>query len=147
MSAVINASLTSGDFTVKTERRYHNGAQIWDLFYKNKFLIGGENPEELEKRRENFVANQCKFLKLHGREDDPISWIMYAKESKWSFTSGSEIDTGPDGRTFFHGNIQQYSAAFSYIILDEVLVTEVRSQLASLGFAQKLVVPGRIAIT
>lgn len=42
----------------------------------------------------------------------------------WNFQLPG-IDYNKDGRIFFHGNIQEYSAAFRYLILDQKLAERI----------------------
>lgn len=111
---------------IKTANRGpHGDTPYWDIFREGKFIIGAQSEAEAEDRKSMLEANGWTHLDCYKRgHPDPLGWIAHVREQSWTFLD-SLIETGKDGRTFFHGNIVEYSAAFNYMILDNVLLKNV----------------------
>lgn len=112
---------------VKRERTHVDATPIWDLHRGGQFIIGASSEEEIAKQRAKLDATQWTVLHLYGPVDDPVKWIEHVREEKWTFREGTYLDKGKDGRVFFAGNINEYSAAFRFLILDTALVATISS--------------------
>lgn len=104
--------------------RGHGGdVQYWDIFRQGQFVIGAQSEGAAKLRLACLEANDWTHLDVYGTSfPNPLEFIEYVREQQWTFDCGSEIKADPDGRTWFHGNIDQYSAAFRYLIFDAELL-------------------------
>lgn len=116
--------------SVEIIRKFRGGPNedvpYWDVIRDGKFIIGAQTPEDADRNLAALEANNWKFLTCYCREGstDPLDWIAKVREKGWTFLDAG-IEIGKDGRSFFHGNIVQYSAAFRFLILDDDLLKEV----------------------
>lgn len=109
--------------------RFGTSRILIDLLVDGVFVIGSDGTDELRRRVEALVANDLRWLTLYGLENDPLEWIdrVRAQAWTWQFPSWSEPCTGNRcAWARFSGNVAQYSAGFSYILIDSLIITEVR---------------------
>lgn len=116
--------------TIEIIRRFRGGptkdVPFWDIFRDGKFIIGAQTPEDADRNLAALEANNWEFLICYCREgaSGPLNWIAKVREKGWTFCDAG-IEIGKDGRAFFYGNIEEYSAAFRFLILDEGLLKQV----------------------
>ena len=88
---------------------------------KNKYV-----KEEQQERLQGYVRqlqdNDGKFYNEHWR--NPISiedLLRWKDENHYTFTEGTSfnIHEEPDGRVMFHGNFNEYSRGFFFVIYDK----------------------------
>lgn len=107
--------------------RYSNSRTLIDILVDNRFVIGSDGVAELRRRVEGLVANGLRWLTVYGMENDPLTWIDRVREEAWTWQHPSWTEPSDRcGWARFGGNVAQYSGAFSYILLDPLLITEVR---------------------
>lgn len=91
-----------------------------------QFIIGGSTEAEAKKRLEQLEANDWKHLDCYLRgHPDPLEWIAHVREQGWTFETFSTVDISSNGRAFFSGNVNEYSAAFRYLVIDAGLVEQI----------------------
>lgn len=108
-----------------------------------KFLVDVEkkrtgSPYD-EKNSRNRVArlvhqlrrNGYSYITRYSRFENPLDLLKWVQENSYTFEHFSKV-YGDDGIVYFHGNIVEYSAAFSYDILDDELASEISRQFSAL---------------
>lgn len=107
----------------------HGGRHaIFRLYRDGDFVIGGQSLEQTERRLSSLEQNEWRYLDCYERgHPSPLEWIAYVREQGWTFDACCNLEVGNDGRTFFGGNIVEYSAAFRYLILDSTIVEKVKA--------------------
>ena len=110
--------------TVLDYRRF-NDDPIYDLHVDGHFVSGSISRVYLANIEKSLEANAWNFLRLYGTAADPLELIACVRDLGCSFDGQSKIETGSDGRTIFSGNFREYSAAFSYLLLDAALIARV----------------------
>lgn len=107
--------------------------QIIDLTVDGTFVRGAYCVEELRRLVDALAANGFKWVKDYGMVDDPLEWIdqVRAKGWTWEHPSWEEPKVPFTRAVHFSGNIVEYSAAFRYLLLDPLVITEVRRMKAS----------------
>lgn len=86
---------------------------------------------ELRRRVEALVSTDLRWLTDYGLENDPLEWIdrVRAEAWTWQYPTWSEPSSpGAEKASWarFSGTVAQYSAAFAYVLLDPLVITEVR---------------------
>lgn len=92
-----------------------------------------------EKHSRNQVAklvhqlrrNGYSYITRYSRFENPLDLIKWVQENSYTFEHFSRV-YGNDGIVYFHGNIVEYSAAFSYDILDDELAAEISRQFSAM---------------
>lgn len=106
------------------QRERDNGV-YHDIFKDGVFIIGAQSEEEAAQRLKDLEANNWAHLDCYRNgHPDPVKWIEYVRNRNWTFRSPG-IEFNKDGRMFFHGNIEEYSAAFRYLVLDQKLAERI----------------------
>lgn len=92
---------------------------------------------EVEDIKARFIASGCRYYMQHGKYENPIVLLDYISEKGYTFTafdvaemfdySRREDDTVPFA--VFHGNLNEESAAFRYVIYDDSLVLEIKERI------------------
>lgn len=106
-----------------------------DLAVDGTFVRGADNISDLRRLVEALAANEFKWVKVYGLEEDPLEWIDQVRTKGWTWQHPSwEEPTLPFSRAVqFSGNVAEYSAAFRYLLLDPLVITEVRRLKDSVG--------------
>lgn len=104
-----------------------NDTQYWDIFREGKFIIGSQSEREAHARLEGLQQNNWTHLDCYCRGyADPIKFIEHVREEGWTFDlSMTGIEFLNDGRMFFHGNVNEYSNAYRYLVLDKPLIRKI----------------------
>jgi len=120
---------------IQQTRFYEDNQPIFDLTLNGQFVLGASSKEKALAYKLLLENNDYAFLRLHfGRCDSPAEFIAYIREQGWTFVPNTKLITHSDGRTFFSGNVVEYSAAFSYLILDLELVAQMRRCLPEVRY-------------
>jgi hypothetical protein len=100
---------------------------INDIIRNGVFIIGASDDPQLGVYLARLEATDWRYLYDYGMDADPLQWIQRVREETWSFTDFTCIQL-PDknGRGRFAGNVQEYSAAFSWWIWDVQLLHEIQ---------------------
>jgi len=84
--------------------------------------------EETEKAKEHLIQTDGKWYCSHGINKNPFEFIKWVQEHKYTFQVwGGSLFKEHKDFTDFHGNLVEYSAAFSYRIYDEAVLSELKS--------------------
>lgn len=113
---------------ITRKNRGHSGnTPYWDIFRDGKFIIGSQSEREAHARLEALQQNNWTHLDCYCRGyADPIKFIEHVREEGWTFDlSMTGIEFLDDGRMFFHGNVNEYSCAFRYLVLDKALIRKI----------------------
>lgn len=104
-----------------------------DLAVDGTFVRGADNASDLRRLVESLAANEFKWVKDYGMVEDPLEWIDQVRAKGWTWQHPSwEEPKVPFSRAVqFSGNVAEYSAAFRYLLLDPLVITEVRRLKAS----------------
>lgn len=120
---------------IRQTRFYDDGQPIYDLTLNGKFVMGASSAEKASAYLALLEGNDFAFLRLHfGRCDSPSEMIAFVLKQGWSFVPKTKMVTQMDGRTFFSGNIVEYSASFNFLILDLALVAKIRRRLPEIRY-------------
>lgn len=92
-----------------------------------------------EKRSRREIAGLVHQLRRNGysyfthysRYENPLDLLKWVEENSYTFEGFSKVYE-VDGVKYFHGNLVEYSAAFSYVILDDDLADEISRQFKNL---------------
>lgn len=92
---------------------------------------------EVEDIKARFIASGCRYYMQHGKYENPNALLDYISEKGYTFTASDEAgmfdysrrqdDTVPFA--VFHGNLNEESAAFRYVIYDDSLVQEIKKRV------------------
>lgn len=116
--ATITPEVREGDQLGKRE--------IFVIRRDGNFVIGGSTQLEAEKYFAALESNNWTHLDCYDRgHPDPLEWIAHVRSKGCTFESFSSIEIGANGNVFFAGNLNEVSAAFRYLILDEVLTDKI----------------------
>lgn len=121
----LGGSTAADAITITPERRDGTGGDftIWVIRKDGDFIIGGQSEEAAKGRLAALEENGWSHLDCYECGfTNPIDWINHVRDKGWTFDHQSKIQVGKDGRAFFGGNINEYSAAFRYLILDKNLL-------------------------
>lgn len=120
--------MTQSNVTISPVLRDSYGGQftIWEVQRNGEFVIGGQTEAEAQRRLRGLDTSGWKYLDCHQRGyPSPLGWIDHVREQNWTFDHQCSIKIGKDGRAFFGGNINEYSASFNYLILDQDILQQV----------------------
>ena len=110
----------------------------WDIFRQSQFVIGAQRESAAKLHLACLEANDWTHLDVYGTSfPNPLEFIEYVREQEWTFDVCSEIKTDPDGRSWFHGNIGEYSAAFRYLIFDAELLQAIAKAAPEVPFIHR----------
>ena len=109
----------------------------------SEVLNTGSAFDEKRSRREiaelvhQLRRNGYSYFTRYSRYENPLDLLKWVEENSYTFESFSKIYE-VDGVKYFHGNLVEYSAAFSYVILDDALAEEISRQFKNLPKHEKL---------
>ena len=111
---------------------------VQDIMRNGIFVIGAGTAAQLETYLQRLVATDWRYLFDYGLEADPLAWIDRVRLEAWTFTDFTRVEM-PDGRGrgHFSGNINEYSAAFSFWIWDRELLQEIRRRVPEVPVIQE----------
>lgn len=116
------------DQIIQNQRGPFGETPYWDIFRQGKWIIGSQSETEAAIRYEQLEQNEWSHLDCFRRgHPDPLKFIAFVREKDWTFDLRMcQIQFVEDGRFFFSGNIEQYSMAFRYLVLDPELIQEIQ---------------------
>lgn len=86
-----------------------------------------EDKVEFEAYKRQLIKNDYMFLRFYGGRDlNPIDFAKYVIRSDYKWEDMKFKFDESHNRYMFHGNLKQYSGAFSYYIYDEVMANELK---------------------
>lgn len=86
---------------------------------------------EIAKLVRQLRRNGYSYFTRYSRHENPLELLKWVEENSYTFESFSKVYEH-DGVTHFHGNLVEYSAAFSYVILDDELAEEISRQFSAM---------------
>ena len=91
------------------------------------------NWDNLNAAKAMLIANNGQYYKLNvSGWDCPLEMLKHAQENGWTLQStGGLLEKHERGFADFHGNFNEYSAAFHYRIYDPALVEAVEKGIAA----------------
>lgn len=103
----------------------------------SEVLNTGSTFDEKRSRREiaelvrQLRRNGYSYFTRYSRYENPLDLLKWVEENNYTLESFSKVYE-VDGVKHFHGNLVEYSAAFSYVILDDDLADEISRQFKNL---------------
>ena len=105
--------------------------------YNGMFLFNVSDTQESRQRCAKYLLSlrkhDYKYMCLFSPNEDVFEFINWIAANKYTFVENSSILDLKDGAYDFHGNLNEYSAAFMYRIYDTRIVNKIISQLQSHG--------------
>lgn len=84
--------------------------------------------DDAKKAKRQLLENNGKYCCFYGLKNNPFDFIKWVKENKYTLEiHGRLFVDSENGFTDFHGNVVEYSAAFTYRIYDENMIHELKS--------------------
>lgn len=83
--------------------------------------------EDTKKAKAHLLETDGKWFCFYGRCKSPFEFIKWVQENNYSFRIFGHLFEEHESFTDFHGNLEEYSAAFSYRIYDEAVINEIKS--------------------
>jgi hypothetical protein len=83
----------------------------------------------VDRAKAQLVGNGGAFYCDYSRIEDPIKFIEWIKEQGYTFQVFRSPFEEWEGATHFHGNLVEYSAAFSYWIYDQDLANTLKDMV------------------
>lgn len=102
------------------------------------FLFGRPEPQskheedEMNARKKQLILNNGAYFTFfdHSGFHDPINFLKWVIQKKYTFEKGTIASTRSDGKTFdFKGNLRECSCAFFYRIFEKTIIDEINQLL------------------
>lgn len=90
-----------------------------------------ESRKQVAKLVHQLRRNGYSYMTRYSRFENPLELLKWVEKNSYTFESFSKVYEH-DGVKHFHGNIVEYSAAFSYVILDDELASEISRRFSSM---------------
>lgn len=102
----------------------------YDIYRDDCFVIGSQDAATASRRLEALQKNKWKWLcmKGHANPEPPEKFIAGVRGKDWHFDP-IRLEIGRDGRAFLAGNVREYSAAFSYLLLCPDLIGRIMANV------------------
>lgn len=114
---------------IRSDRRSQSGLEkmLWDQD-TNRFIISADSRAEAELRLHRLQQNDFRYLECSSNEHpDPVEWVSHVRAQGWSFAEHTEFRIQTDGRMYFHGSVNESSASFRYLVLDQAIAEKLQA--------------------
>jgi hypothetical protein len=88
--------------------------------------------DDVEKAKKQLIETGGKYCCFYARYKDPFKFLSWVKENGYTLEIFCQLFNEAEGYTDFHGNLWEYSAAFSYRIYDPETLEEIKRIVAAL---------------
>lgn len=83
--------------------------------------------DETEMAKAHLLETDGKWFCFYGIKKNPFEFIKWVQEHNYSFRVFGRLFEEHKDFTDFHGNLVEYSAAFSFHIYDKTVINELKS--------------------
>ena len=115
-----------------------------ELFVRNRVVASrglfaqcdiSESQRKIDLIKKQLLENCGKFFKNNGEFDNPLDMLDKIAEKGWNFCKADDLYRDmrkENGCVDFHGNVKEYSYAFSYRIYDKDTMLAIMEKVAKI---------------